>query len=298
MRYALLLLALLLVGGCNLFSPFHDEGSSESTEDIIADVEAALERGEPEKAYEYAADGIEKHPESVTLHYLAAVARVQTAEIGFADFASMIRSGDGDDEPDFAVLHPTALADGDTTFFLDLSPEDLAEMAGVFNVTYDLLEAAVELIEQGEATPQEVANIGGDLHLGLGISGLLKAMLTVLDTDHDLYDGFDLDESIRAFETEEGGWGFTAIVVPEVVCNALPWLRVAEEALYDHYRSVAEGDIPEDIPAEYRNLRVFDNNDNPLWTNPAIDDDLMTGDIFVSVHDGVVDFHENYTCDN
>lgn len=295
MKYAILFLALLLAGGCNLFSPFHDEGSSDSAEDIIADVEAALERGEPDKAYDYATDGIEKHPENVTLHYLAAVAKVQDAEIGFADFASMIRSSDDGEEPYFSVLFPWAVAAAETTFFLDLSPEDLATMADAFNTTYDLLEAAVELIEQGKANPEELANIGGDINLGLGISGLLKAMLTVLDTDHDLYNGFVLDESIRAYEFD-GEWHFTATVVPEVVCNAMPWLRVGEEALYDHYRSVAEGDLPEDIPTEYLNLRVFDENDNPLWTDPVIDDDLLTGEIFAAVHDGIVDFYDNYSC--
>jgi hypothetical protein len=76
----------------------------------------------------------------------------------------------------------------------------------------------------------------------------------------------------------------------------MPWLRVAEEALYDHYRSVAEGGLPDDIPTEYLNLRVFDDDDNPLWTDPQIDDDLLTGEIFAAVHDGIVDFYDNYTC--
>jgi hypothetical protein len=289
MRYAIFLLALLLAGGCNLFGPFHDEGSSENLEDIVADVEAALERGEPEKAYDYAIDGIERHPESVTLRYLAAVARVQEAEIGFADFASMIRSGDGDGDLELAVLSPRTISAGDTTFFLDLSPDDLAKMAEAFNITYDLLQAAVELIEEGKAGPEELEKFGGDIHLGLGISGLLKAMLTVLDTDHDLGNGFVLDPSIQAYEYD-GQWYFTATVVPGVVCGAMPWLRVAEEALYDHYRSVAEDDPPEDIPAGYLVLKVED------WTYPQIDDDLLSGEIFAAVHDGIVDFYTEYTC--
>jgi hypothetical protein len=293
MRYVTLVLVLLLAGGCNLFSPFHDEGNSDSLDDIIGDVQAALERGEPDKAYDYAVDGIDKHPESVTLHYLAAVARVQDAKIGFTDFASMLRSGDGDGSA-LLVLHATGPAEGDTTFFLDLSPEVLASMAGAFNTTYELLEAAVQLIEEGAATPQELDDFLGDINLGLGISGLLKAILTVLDTDHDLENGFVLSSVIRAFEYEDQWgdthWGFSAVVVPSVVCGAMPYLRVGEEALYDHYRYVAGGSLPENIPAVYLNLRVED------WSSPRIDEDLLTGEIFAAVHDGIVDFYTVYSC--
>jgi hypothetical protein len=281
-----------VVGGCNLFSPFHDEGKSDNLDDIIGDVEAALERGEPDKAYEYAVDGIEKYPTSVTLHYLGAVAAVQDAEIGFADFASMVRSSDSG-EPYLALLRPYAPAVGETTFFFeDVSPEDLANMADAFNTSYGLLEAAVELIGEGQSTPEELGDFEGDIQLGLGISGLLKAILTVLDDDHDLANGFDLNPAIAAFKTESG-WEFTAAVIPEVVCDAMPWLRVAEEALYDHYKSVVGGDMPEDIPIGNLNVYTYSGS----WEGPAIDDGMLTGEIFASVHNGIVDFYDHYSCD-
>jgi hypothetical protein len=293
MKYVLLVSALLLASGCNLFGPFHDEGNSEDLDDIIGDVEAALERGEPDKAYEYAVDGIEKYPNSVSLHYLGAVAAVQDGEIGFADFASMVRSGDDDGEPYAALFRRGAVAEGETTFFFeDLLPEDLAAMAGAFNTSYDLLEAAVQLIEDGHATAEDLADFESDIELGLGVSGLLKAILTVLDSDNDLDNGFDLNPSIDVYEAEDG-WSFTAAVVPDVVCAAMPSLRVAEEALYDHYRGIADDGFAEDIPPA--NLNVHTDSDS--WVGPDIDDGMLSGEIFASVHNGIVDFFEHYSCD-
>jgi hypothetical protein len=285
-----LLVVVLLLGGCNLFSPFYDEGKAESLDDTIGDVQAALERGEPGKAYEYASKGIEKYPESVTLHYLGAVAKVQTAHINFTDFASMLRSEDGGGDFASALAQfGSSLGVDDSTFFRELSPEDLARMAAAFDTSYLFLKAAVDLIEDGEATPEELAEFGGDIYLGLGVSGLLKAMLTVLDVDHNLSNGFELHPTIRAYETVDG-WGFTAILDPDVVCDAMPWLRVAQEALYDHYREVVGGDLPADIPDDY----LFKPLD--LWVDPWIDDGTLTGEFFANVHRGIVSFHDDYPC--
>lgn len=294
MKYILLMLAVLVAGGCNLFSPFHDEGGSDNLDDIIGDVEAALERGEPDKAYQYAVEGIEKYPNSVSLHYLGAVAAVQDAEIGFADFASMVRSGDEDDgEPYVAMLRAWSPAQGETTFFFeDLSPEDLEAMAEAFNTSYGLLEAAIQLIEDGEVTPEELADFESDTRLGLGVSGLLKAVLTVLDQDHDLANGFSLDPSIDVFETESGWW-FTATVDREVVCAAMPSLLVAEEALYDHYREISGEEMPEDILEA--NSSVY--TDSESWVGPRIDDGMLSGEMFAAVHNGKVDFFEHYSCE-
>lgn len=297
MKCTLLILALFVIGGCNLFSPFHDEGGSDNLEDIIGDVEAALERGEPGKAYEYATDGIKKFPKSVTLHYLGAVAVVQDAEIGFADFASMVRS-DGDEGESFLdPLCLTAPAQGDTAFFFDkVSPNDLEAMAEAFNTSYGLLEDAVRLIEAKEATPEELADFGGDIQLGLGISGLLKAIFTVLDDTHDLddLDGFRLNDAYRAFETEDG-WGFSATVVEDVVCDARPWLRIAEEALYDHYRSITGDELPPDLLEDNLDQYTYSVD----WVGRKIDEGTLTGEIFASVHNGIVDLYvdSQYECD-
>ena len=291
MKFVLLLVVVLLLGGCNLFSPFYDEGKAESLDDTIGDVQAALERGEPDQAFKYALDGIEKYPESVTLHYLGAVAKVQTADVNFTDFASMIRDDDGDGGYSASPRLPLGrgLAVGDTTFFLDLSPDELAAMAAAFDTSYAFLKAAVDLIEAGEATDEELQEFGGDIHLGLGVAGLLKAVLTVIDVNHNLSDGFELHPTIRAYETPDG-WGFTAILDPAVVCDAMPWLRVAQEALYDHYRSVVGGaELPEDIPGSLVYVRL-------PWITPNIDDGTLTGEIFAAVHNGIADFHDKYFC--
>ena len=294
MRLGVLVLALFVLGGCNLFSPFYDEGKGDDLEDTIGDVEAALERGEPDKAYDYAQRGIEKFPHSASLYYLGAVARMQDAEIGFADFASMVRGEDEEDdgEGDLLAARPPlyARAAEDTTWFLDLSPEDLARMADAFSLAYTYLDSAVALIARGEATERELEDFSSDSQLGLGISGLLTAMLTVLDTDHDLANGFSLHPTIRAYATPEGGWSFTVGVDPEVICDAMPDLLRAQEALYDHYRNVAGGDLPGDIPGDY----IYRPTEN--WVNPWIDDGMLAGEFFANVHDGIVSFHEKYVC--
>jgi hypothetical protein len=291
MRFAIPLLVLLLVGGCNVFSPFYDEGKSNDLDDIVGDVQAALERGEPDKAYEYANRGLERFPHSASLYYLGAIAKVQSADIGFVDFASMVRSSDDGGSP--VSTRPPLYAKaavGDTTWFLDLSPEDLARMADGFSVSYTYLDSVIAIIGRGEATDEEVEDIQADSQLGLGISGLLKAMLTVLDADHNLANGFELHPSIRAYSTPEGGWSFTASLDPEVICDAMPDLLAAQEALYDHYRGVVGGDLPEDIPGDY--IYRFTEN----WVNPWIDEDTLTGEFFASVHDGICSFHEKYVC--
>jgi hypothetical protein len=181
-------------------------------------------------------------------------------------------------------------AAGDTTWFLDLSPEDLARMADGFSVSYAYLDSVIAIIGRGEATEQEVEDIQADSQLGLGISGLLKAMLTVLDTDHNLANGFELHPSIRAYTTPDGGWGFTASLDPTVICGAMPDLLVAQKALYHHYRSVVGGNLPADIPEGY----IFLPTEN--WVNPWIDEDTLTGEFFANVHDGISSFHEKYPC--
>ncbi len=293
MRFAVLFLLLVLVGGCNLYSPFYDEGKSDDLDDIKGDVQAALERGEPDKAYEYAVRGIKKHPDCVSLYYLGAVAKVQDADVGFTDFASMLRGEDGGS--DLALGRPPlywSVAAGETTFFLDLSPEKLATMAMAFNTSYDLLEEAADLVAQGKATPEELEDFEGDIQLGLGISGLLTAILTVLDYSHDLddEDGFVLNPLIKAYEFEGGGWAFTATVDPSDICKSMPWLVVAQEALYDHYRGVVGGDLPADIPSGYQFIKT------EFWTDPTIDTGTVTGEFFANVHDGIVSFHEKYSC--
>jgi hypothetical protein len=291
MRCALLVLVVLFAGGCNLFSPFHDEGKSDSLDDIVGDVQAALERGEPDKAFRYAEAGIEKYPESLALHYLGAVAKVQSSDIGFVDFAAIFRSdGDDDMEPFAAPFGGAGSAEGDTTFFFDVSPAELAEMAETFGVSFGLLEPALAIIEGGHATEMDLVDFRDDALLGAGISAVLTAMLTVLDADHDLSNGFELNPLVRAFETDDG-WGFSANVSAGVVCDEMPIFRIAEEALYDHYRYVVGGDLPPDIPAVYEETRVED------WVSPRIDDGALTGEIFSSVHDGLVNFRERYGCD-
>ena len=291
MRWVLLVLVVVFAGGCNLFSPFHDEGKSDDLEDIVGDVEAALERGEPAKAFEYAEDGIRKHPESLALHYLGAVAKVQSAEIGFADFAAIFRSDgdDGDMEPYAAPFADASLAQGDTTFFFDLPDAELDAIAEAFNTSFGLLEPAIALIEEGRASEEEIANYRNDALLGLGVSGVLKAMLTVLDTDNDLSDGFTQNPLARVFETD-GAWGFSGSVDPAVICDVMPLFGISDEALYDHYRFVVGGDLPPDIPAAYEETRVAN------WVSPMIDDGTLTGEIFASVHDGLVGFREQYFC--
>jgi hypothetical protein len=288
MRFVIPLLVLLLLGGCNVFGPFYDEGKSDDLDDIIGDVQAALERGEPGKAYDYASRGLEKFPHSASLYYLGAIAKVQSADIGFVDFASMVRSEDEGPAP-VPPLYAKSAA-GDTTWFLDLSPEDLARMADGFSVSYAYLDSVIAIIGRGEATEQEVDDIQADSQLGLGISGLLTAILTVLDTDHNLANGFVLHPSIRAYSTPEGGWAFTAVLDPAVICNAMPELLVAQEALYDHYRGVMGGDLPADIPEDY----VYRPTEN--WVDPAIDEETLTGEFFGNVHDGICSFHEKYVC--
>ncbi|HVP58467.1 MAG TPA: hypothetical protein VMU02_10240 [bacterium] len=293
MRFTVLILLVLLAGGCNLFSPFYDEGKSNDRDDIIGDVQAALERGEPDKAYEYASRGIEKYPGCASLYYLGAVAKVQSSDVGFTDFASMLRSENKGQGGYAAALSAfqRGLAQGDTTWFLDLSPDDLARMAGAFSVSYDYLDSVLTIIARpGGATKEEIEQFQGDSQLGLGISGLMKTMLTVLDQDHNLDNGFVLSPTIRAFRTATGGWSFTATLDPAVICGAWDWLETGQEALYDHYRTVVGGTLPEDIPTNYLYVHVED------WTDPQIDTGTLSGEFFESVHDGMVDFHGKYSC--
>jgi hypothetical protein len=299
MKTVVLLLALVLVGGCNLFSPFYDEGKSSDLDDTIGDVQAALERGEPDKAYDYAVRGIEKHPTSVTLHYLGAVAKVGTEDVHFSDFSKMLRGREENGVVYASAILPlcSAPAAGDTTLFLDISPDELARLAAAYDVSYDLLQTAAELIGTGGASEQVLIDYEGDINLGLGISGLLKTMLTVLDTDHNLANGFVLNPSIQPYRVDTPGgesWGFTATLDPSIVCAALPSMIVAQEALYDHFRSVVGEDWPADIPSDL----VFAAWP---WVSPPLDEetllDALAGKFLFHLHNGLVSFHDKYTCE-
>ena len=114
-------------------------------------------------------------------------------------------------------------------------------------------------------------------------------MFTVLDADNDLSNGFTENPLVRVFGTDEG-WGFSGSVNPDVICDQIHVFQDADETLYDHYRLVVGGDLPEDIPVPNRQIRVEN------WESPKIDDGALTGEIFTSVHDGLVGLRQLYPC--
>ncbi len=272
---------VVFAAGCNIFGVFYDEGESDDLDDVVGDVQAALERGDPGAAYRYAMRGLELYPESLSLLYLGSLAKAQENDVTFVDFVRMIRQ---EDEEALASRILPLAGTQDTTFFLQLSPEDLARLAESFSISYSLLARAVEIINEGQASPSEVREFESDITLGLGISGLLTAIFTVIDEDHDLSNGFELHPNIRAFETEEG-WGFTAVADSQVICDAFDEMLVAQEALYDHYRSVVGLDEPEDIPP-----------DSLFAELPWIDEETLSGEFFAAVHRGIISLHEDYRC--
>ena len=280
-----LVFGLLLICSCNIFEPFYDEGKSGDLEGIINDVEMALERGEPGKAAEYAERGLQLYPESVSLLYLAAVSSINENGINFVDYIDIVRSN-----TDYWVRtgsRPGAwqTAGWDTTFFFeDLSEEEIGRLASVFHKCYRYLLRAALLIADGRATREEIARFESDIQLSLGVSGILSAVLTVIDEDHDLENGFVLDSEIRLFEIEDE-WGFTGVDF-SIVCGIFPVLLDAQEALYDHYRRINPSEDPADIPPEYRCRNI-----------PWIDEDTFSGELFAAVHRGIMSLHWYFGCD-
>ena len=77
----MLTFGLLVFAGCNVFEGLYDEGASDDPEVLIADADAALQRGEPDKAVQYLEKAFEAKPQDPEIRTKLSTALLQQADI-------------------------------------------------------------------------------------------------------------------------------------------------------------------------------------------------------------------------
>lgn len=77
----MLAFGLVFLAGCNVFEGLYDEGGSDDPDVLIADADAALQRGESDKAVQYLEKAFEARPEDPVIRTKLSTALLQQADI-------------------------------------------------------------------------------------------------------------------------------------------------------------------------------------------------------------------------
>jgi hypothetical protein len=175
--------ALLLLSGCNIFEPFHAPGSGENPEDLLYDVQRAMNDGDYERALVIADRAIAIAPEHPRVRYVHAVVVVRANGVDMLDILEILEPGE-DNLP----------VGGSNERVLAESEEDLKNLFDTFRVVSADLQP---LVAEIAATGRELRKLNetDDVFLSYGVSETILGMLRVIDND-DSETEFSTDERI------------------------------------------------------------------------------------------------------
>ncbi len=207
MKARFILLACLAVAigswGCNLFSPFHSEGSSDDPEVLLNDARGALRDGRPQDALnllDRAKNKLGPNPpmntQSAQIFYFHAVATARANDISFQSFIDMMQAASG-----LAKGNTSPGAVQDEIVLFDFNEQGLANLLRVFSIVQADLQPVVEALTNGTLTSSQFP-YADDAYLSCGVASLVDGFILMLDDDHDPTNGFRLDSrlSIRKLD--------------------------------------------------------------------------------------------------
>lgn len=120
-RLALLLVlcTALLLGGCNVFETFYEEGTSGSADVLLQDARAALERGDTEKAKAYLERAHENDPENAEVRVELSAVELQSSDVTvlrIKELADYVREASGEADLGASPFATSIEAHGTYTF--------------------------------------------------------------------------------------------------------------------------------------------------------------------------------------
>lgn len=286
----LLLPGMLALGGCNIFSWTHDEGGSDDPETLLQDAEDALLDKDWDAALAAAEKGIKLDPklDYPRLRYVATQAVLGGAGISLSSYFDAFTSPS---KPAVAGADFPRLA-GE---LLNLSLEELLAIAESCPQAVAFLAELIDGLETGQITPDDLLGIKFDVEVGFGVANLLTALITTLDEDQDLSNGFVKTAFVR-IESNDAGYTFAytgpgdanTFVRTQLLCPLWSQFCDALNGIYDAYRTAtAPEGWPEDLTCT---PAVVD----AIPTNPPLDDGYIIGQMLDFVRDGLALLRQTY----
>ncbi len=280
-----LLALLVLVAGCNVYEPFHQEGGSDDPAKLLADAKVALANGEPQKALDLLDRAIALAPDDPQIRYYHAVAIIRVNDIDFLTFFDALGNVNLGEAPAGKKAVASLFSAQDGILLFDLSEEDLDRMFRAFQrVEVDLSPVALGLI-QGRYALDEVP-FADDVYLSNGISTLVVAMLSILDAD-STDARFTMDPRLKIERVDGGGYQVsaedsnkTASELDDEIDALINWqwprFLGSLENFWRYYHLTQLGSLPSQALAP------------PPAPLPLKPNDSPAGVILEAVHDGVV----------
>ncbi|MDI6792362.1 MAG: hypothetical protein QME81_05770 [bacterium] len=272
-----LAILLPLAIGCgrgNIVGGLHQEGKSNDVEVLVADGQAALDRGDYEEAREYFGKAKNLDANNWKARYGHAVAYMQTSEVSMVKLLTTVTKQSATGRQGISRKSPAKT--GNNGDFIEELLDKLDVLKDVVEVIIVDLSPIGQALLNEEITREEAeARIGatlGDIELNLTVCHFLYGILIVLDSDDNDHvgTGGDVFEINREtlwveYRSESGGPGKVKEVADEglgEIDRAVDYLELAvkDTLLTDH-------DIKDirDLLDEAR-----DSIDHDVWTEAAI----------------------------
>lgn len=275
-RFMLIVCLAAAIGfwGCNLFSPFHSEGSSDDPETLLSDARAALQDGRPQDALNLLDRAKSKLPANAPtttgeaeILYFHAVATARANNISFQQFIDMMQatSGGSMGKSGDPVHSPQ-----DEIILFDFDEQDLADLLRIFSTVQVDLLPVVQALRNGTLPPDQFIH-ADDTYLSCGVAALVAGFVLMLDQDHNAATGFKLDARLSVKKLDDT---YQLLMtdplqtaqqiqqeVKAIICAAYPTLEDGLECLWHYYNwttfgKLATGDAP--VPPASLPARVRD----------------------------------------
>ena len=273
--------ASLAFWGCNLFSPFHSEGSSDDPQVLLEEARAALRDNRPKDALALLDRAMQSAPQNYNVRYFHAVATVRANNVSFSSFINMMQDAGGTSGlPKTGVLPGP---NGEVDLF-DFPEAELRRLLQIFQTVNIDLEPVVQGLIDGTIDPADFP-YADDAFLSCGVAALVSGFILMLDNDHDPTTGFNFDSRIAIKKIEDTYQVFIddpdqaqeqiEQEIKQLICTVYPWLEDGLKCLWQYYN--------------YATFGQYSSNDGPVPPAPlpARIQDTPSGMFFKIVHTGL-----------
>jgi hypothetical protein len=184
----------MLFWGCNIFSPFQSDGSSDDPAVLLSEARNALRDGREKEALNLLDRAMAKitpstpADQAAAIRYFHAVATVRVYNVSFQSFIDMMQAADLG-----SAAKSSSPQEGIRLF--DFTERELAQLLKVFQTVKVDLAPVVQALLDGSLTTTQFA-YADDAFLSCGVASLVSGFITMLDMDHNPGNGFKLDARV------------------------------------------------------------------------------------------------------
>ncbi|MCI0696098.1 hypothetical protein L0337_29370 [candidate division KSB1 bacterium] len=179
----------MLLCGCNIFSPFHSDGSSDDPAVLLSEARSALREGREKEALSMLDRAMAKitpatpADQAAAIRYFHAVATVRVNDVSFQSFIDMMQGVDG------------GTGEGEGMQLFNFTERELAQLLKTFQTVKADLVPVVQALSDGSLTTAQFP-YADDAFLSCGVASLVSGFITMMDKDHNPANGFRLDTRV------------------------------------------------------------------------------------------------------